>query len=214
MDLRAEIVGEDEVALLARSFNEFMDQLNRSGDIFQLGELRVLVVEDNLGHRHLIEELLGNWRMRAVAASDGAAAVAAIRAAEDKNDPVQLVVLDADMAALREQDFIDALLRLKQRHACTDQASFRNRQLLFYNAARTQNAALADSHIAGDVCVTADETVVPHAAPVSDVASVTNDHVVANHHTMLNHSVRPDDAVLADGDFWIDDRTRMDVRNE
>ena len=118
LDLRAEIVGEDEVALLARSFNEFLDQLNRSSDIFQLGELRVLLVEDNLGHRHLIEELLENWRMRAVAASDGAAAVQAIRTAENENEPVQLVVLDADMPVLREPEFVDALLKLKQRHAC------------------------------------------------------------------------------------------------
>jgi CheY-like chemotaxis protein/HAMP domain-containing protein len=118
LDLRAQVVGEDEVALLARSLNEFMDQLNRSGDIFQLGELRVLLVEDNLSHRHLIEELLGNWRMQAVAASDCEAAVKAIRTAEYENKPVQLVVLDADMPALRDAEFVDTLLKLKKRNAC------------------------------------------------------------------------------------------------
>ncbi len=94
LELRAEVVGEDEVALLAQSFNEFMEQLDRSSDIFQLGELRVLVLESHAQNRHLLNELLTNWRMQAIMVKDEASALAAIDAAEQQGEPIQLMVLD------------------------------------------------------------------------------------------------------------------------
>lgn len=97
LELRAEVVGEDEVALLAQSFNEFIEQLDRSSDIFQLGELRVLVLESHAQNRHLLNELLTNWRMQAIMVRDEASALAAIEAAEQKGEPIQLMVLDHEI---------------------------------------------------------------------------------------------------------------------
>ncbi len=112
LDLRAEVEGSDEIALLARSLNEFLNQLNRSGDIFQLGALRVLVAEDHAGSRKLLNELLTNWRMRTLLAADADSVHSAIDEAISADEPIQLIVLDESMP---EMDGVELVEQLSQR---------------------------------------------------------------------------------------------------
>jgi CheY-like chemotaxis protein len=118
LDLRAEVEGADEIALLASSFNEFLNQLNRSSDMFQLGALRVLVAEDHAGSRQLLNELLTNWRMRTLLASDGGSALEAIEEAEQVSEPIQLIVLDESMPEMDGVELIEQLTRRKDWVRC------------------------------------------------------------------------------------------------
>lgn len=62
-----------------------------------LENLRVLIVDDNVTNRQILEEWLRNWRMRPVAVGDGAAAVDALRHAAQAGTPYALVLLDGRM---------------------------------------------------------------------------------------------------------------------
>lgn len=110
VELRAEVEGEDEVTLLARSLNEFMDQLHHSADIFQMGSLRILVAESLARNRALLLELLTNWRMQPTLVSDGASALAAIEGAQRDGEPIQLIVVDQ---TLPDMPGIEVAARLK-----------------------------------------------------------------------------------------------------
>lgn len=92
--LRLDVSGEDEVAFLAQSLNEFMDQLDRSSDLFRLGELRVLVVDSDAKDRQVLQELLKSWNMRPTAVESVASASSALEQASRAGQPLQLVVLD------------------------------------------------------------------------------------------------------------------------
>ena len=118
LDLRLEVEGTDEVALLARSVNEFMDQLDRSSDIFQLGALRVLVVENNATNRHLLNELLTNWRMQAIVVGDGASALAAIEEAERVGEPIQLMVLDENLREINGVQLVEQFAEIEDSTRC------------------------------------------------------------------------------------------------
>ena len=59
--------------------------------------IRVLVVDDNPTNRRILEEMLKTWGMRPSCEDRAEAALAALRAAFDEGDPVQLVVTDALM---------------------------------------------------------------------------------------------------------------------
>jgi PAS domain S-box-containing protein len=63
----------------------------------ELERLAVLIVDDNAANRAMLEEVLGNWRMRPVAVADGASALAAMKSAAVAGDPFPLVLLDASM---------------------------------------------------------------------------------------------------------------------
>lgn len=95
--LQLRVKGEDEVAFLARSLNEFMDQLNRSSDLFQLGELNVLVVDGDAEHGRVLHDLLRNWNLRPTLAERGATASDAIEQAKREGGPFQLIVLDESL---------------------------------------------------------------------------------------------------------------------
>jgi two-component system, sensor histidine kinase and response regulator len=60
-------------------------------------DLRVLVVDDNAANRRIMEELLGSWRMNAVATDSAATALTAMRNAAAERRPFQLVLSDAMM---------------------------------------------------------------------------------------------------------------------
>jgi PAS domain S-box-containing protein len=62
-----------------------------------LHDLHVLIVDDNATNRLILSEMLTGWRMRAVAVSGAAAAMAALRDAYDRGDPYRLVLTDALM---------------------------------------------------------------------------------------------------------------------
>jgi CheY-like chemotaxis protein len=97
LGLRLDADGEDEVAFLARSLNEFMDQLDRSSDLFRLGELSVLVVDGNARNRQLLQDLLQNWKMQPTPAESAAAALSAFEQARRAGQPLQLVLLDESL---------------------------------------------------------------------------------------------------------------------
>ena len=57
----------------------------------------MLIVDDNLTNRQILEEWLRNWRMCPVAVGDAGAAVAALRHADENGTPFSLVLLDGRM---------------------------------------------------------------------------------------------------------------------
>jgi CheY-like chemotaxis protein len=59
--------------------------------------LRVLIVDDNVTNRQILEEWLRDWRMRPAAVGDGAAAMDALRQAAEAGSPYSLVLLDGRM---------------------------------------------------------------------------------------------------------------------
>jgi light-regulated signal transduction histidine kinase (bacteriophytochrome)/DNA-binding response OmpR family regulator/HPt (histidine-containing phosphotransfer) domain-containing protein len=73
---------------------------NRLSGRVDLERLPVLIVDDNATNRAMLHEVLTNWRMRPIAASDGAAALAALKGALADGDPFPLVLLDACMPEL------------------------------------------------------------------------------------------------------------------
>ncbi len=63
----------------------------------RLRNLRVLVVDDNATNRRILEEVLGQWRMRPVVVSGGRPALERLRQAARSGRPFPLVLLDANM---------------------------------------------------------------------------------------------------------------------
>jgi CheY-like chemotaxis protein/HPt (histidine-containing phosphotransfer) domain-containing protein len=111
LGLRLEVKGEDEAAFLARSLNEFMDQLDRSSDLFRLGELNVLVICDDRKERELLRDLLQNWNMRPTLADNGASALSAFEQASRENAAPQLVLLDESLSEAERNRFVTQLPR-------------------------------------------------------------------------------------------------------
>jgi two-component system, sensor histidine kinase and response regulator len=65
--------------------------------LVDLDDLPVLVVDDNATNRRILQELLGNWRMRPTLVESGSAGLAALRQAAAADQPFALVLLDAHM---------------------------------------------------------------------------------------------------------------------
>jgi len=68
-----------------------------SGEHADVTGRRVLVVDDNETNRLILEGWLRRWRLDAVAAADGSTAVQTLRAAADRGEPYDLVLLDRRM---------------------------------------------------------------------------------------------------------------------
>jgi two-component system sensor histidine kinase/response regulator len=66
----------------------------------QLRGMRVLVVDDNATNRHILEEVLTQWRMQPTAVASAQAALEAMEAAERAKRPYPLVLLDASMPVM------------------------------------------------------------------------------------------------------------------
>jgi two-component system, sensor histidine kinase and response regulator len=62
-----------------------------------LGDLRVLVVDDNATNRRIVEEMLRTWRMRPTSVDGARAALDALAKADDAGEPFRLVLSDALM---------------------------------------------------------------------------------------------------------------------
>jgi two-component system, sensor histidine kinase and response regulator len=81
----------------------FTARLNKSADAVvrrvstQLRGARVLVADDSRDAREVLSGILGNLGLRVAAAESGAAAVAAVRAAEGQGDPFDVLVIDWHM---------------------------------------------------------------------------------------------------------------------
>jgi PAS domain S-box-containing protein len=77
----------------------------------KLRDLPVLVVDDNETSRKILEEMMGNWRMKPVAAENGRAALEMLKQAHIRGNPFRLVLLDAHMP---EMDGFEVAARVKQ----------------------------------------------------------------------------------------------------
>src|SRR2546425_6902751 len=62
-----------------------------------LENLPALVVDDNATNRRILEDMLGNWRMKPSGAQGGPSALAAMERALKEDKPFPLVLLDAQM---------------------------------------------------------------------------------------------------------------------
>ena len=77
----------------------------------KLQDLPVLVVDDNATNRRILEEMITNWRMKPVAAANGAAALKAMKRARTEGNPFQVVLLDGHMP---EMDGFEVAARVKK----------------------------------------------------------------------------------------------------
>ena len=84
----------------------------------KLQNLPVLIVDDNATNRRILEEMITSWRMKPVAAANGAAALKAMKRARTEGNPFQVVLLDGHMP---EMDGFEVAARVKKdpqlRHA-------------------------------------------------------------------------------------------------
>ena len=62
-----------------------------------LSDLPVLIVDDNATNRHILSEMLTNWRMRPTATAGGGAALALMKEAHAAGRPFQLLLSDGQM---------------------------------------------------------------------------------------------------------------------
>jgi CheY-like chemotaxis protein/HPt (histidine-containing phosphotransfer) domain-containing protein len=85
-------------------------------DIADVQDLRVLVVDDNATNRHILHELLTNWRMKPTVADGAATALTAVKQADAAGRPFALVLSDVNMP---EVDGFTLAERIKEdpRHA-------------------------------------------------------------------------------------------------
>src|SRR5262249_54392860 len=63
-----------------------------SGELPDVRGLRVLVVDDNATHRHILQEMLSNWRMRPTVVPSAQEALAELRRAAGSGEPYPLLL--------------------------------------------------------------------------------------------------------------------------
>ena len=77
----------------------------------KLQDLPVLVVDDNATNRRMLEEMISNWRMKPVAASNGPSALKAMKRAQAEGNPFKVVLLDGHMP---EMDGFEVATKVKK----------------------------------------------------------------------------------------------------
>ena len=81
-----------------------------AAELSVLGDLPVLVVDDNATNRRILREMLSHWGMRPTLTEGGAAALAALGDAQASRNPFPLVLLDARMP---EMDGFEVATRIR-----------------------------------------------------------------------------------------------------
>jgi PAS domain S-box-containing protein len=76
-----------------------------------VGDLRVLIVDDNPTNRRILDEMLANWRMRPATVDSAQAALAALATALEAGDPFDLVLTDALMPGVDGFALVTAMAR-------------------------------------------------------------------------------------------------------
>jgi PAS domain S-box-containing protein len=77
----------------------------------KLRDLPVLVVDDNETNRKILEEMIGNWRMKPTAAENGRTALEKLKTAHADGKPFRLVLLDGHMP---DPDGFEVATRIKR----------------------------------------------------------------------------------------------------
>ena len=81
----------------------------RSESIQNLGGLRVLVVDDNLTNRQILEKMLSNWQMSPTVAESGPIGLEKFHEMLAREAPFDVVISDVNMPKMDGFDFVDAL---------------------------------------------------------------------------------------------------------
>ncbi|MEO5739168.1 MAG: ATP-binding protein, partial [Vicinamibacterales bacterium] len=78
---------------------ELPDEMDESDNlpVVALRDMAVLVVDDNETNRRIFQKTLEKWNMRPTLVDSGPGAIVAVREADERGDPFQLVLLDANM---------------------------------------------------------------------------------------------------------------------
>uniref|UniRef100_UPI0035635E6D hybrid sensor histidine kinase/response regulator n=1 Tax=Stieleria sp. TaxID=2795976 RepID=UPI0035635E6D len=76
-----------------------------------VGGSKVLVVDDNMTNRRILQEMLGNWGMVPVLADSGESALELLREADQRDEPCKLVISDVHMPEMSGYDFIEQVRR-------------------------------------------------------------------------------------------------------
>ncbi len=79
---------------------DMSDVVSGSATVSALGNIPVLVVDDNAVNRRILESQLLRWRMKPTVVDGGQAALEAMAGAAKRGQPYQLVLLDANMPDL------------------------------------------------------------------------------------------------------------------
>ncbi|QDV42773.1 Signal transduction histidine-protein kinase BarA [Stieleria neptunia] len=86
-------------------------EANATNGLVYVGGSKVLVVDDNMTNRRILQEMLGNWGMVPILADSGESALELMREAEQRNEPCKLVVSDVHMPEMSGYDFIEQVRR-------------------------------------------------------------------------------------------------------
>jgi signal transduction histidine kinase/CheY-like chemotaxis protein/HPt (histidine-containing phosphotransfer) domain-containing protein len=81
-----------------------------------LTDLPVLVVDDNGVNLRILQELLIRWKMRPTLVDSGEAALRAVTAASERNEPFALILLDANMPVMDGFDVARRIGAMPNRH--------------------------------------------------------------------------------------------------
>jgi two-component system sensor histidine kinase/response regulator len=79
---------------------------------FDLRGVKILVVDDNLRNRRILEAMLGRWEMKPTLVEGGQQALAELFAAREAGDPYRMILTDMHMPSMDGFDFVD---RIRQR---------------------------------------------------------------------------------------------------
>jgi two-component system, sensor histidine kinase and response regulator len=88
-----------------------MDARSKALDPIRLTGVRVLVVDDNLTNRRILQNMLQDWGMKTTLADCGEAALLALKTACERREPFELVITDAQMP---EMDGFTLAERIRQ----------------------------------------------------------------------------------------------------
>ncbi len=99
---------------LGRHNGTWLDQTSRSA---RMRGQHVLIVDDNLTNRRILEEVLANWGATCVSVNGGPAALEALRQSGESHQPFDLALLDGMMP---EMDGFDLADRIRRESSCPE----------------------------------------------------------------------------------------------